>query len=133
MADITVTAGLVGLLSGNGWRFPGAAGESASAGDVVYIDGTNGLKKADGSAAATAQVVGIIISPKLVVTGDEGIDLAGPGDVIGGFSGMTPGDQLFLSDNAGKLADAAGTKSKPCARAISATEILWTLEEIDPA
>lgn len=131
MADITVSKAKVSALN-EGHTVKGTAGATLIAGDVVYIDGANGSKKADASAASTAKVAGLVIAPKDPLSGD-GIDLAVPGCLIGGFSGMTPGDLLYLSDTAGKLADAPGTKSKPCARALTATEIIWTLEGVDPA
>jgi len=131
MADITVTKASVSALN-EGHTVRATAGATLAAGDVVYIDGTNGAKKADASAAATAKVAGLVIAPKDPLSGDA-FDMAVPGCQIGGFSGMTPGDLLYLSDTAGKLADAAGTKSKPCARALTATEIIWTLEGVDPA
>jgi hypothetical protein len=131
MADITVTKANVSLLN-NGPTYRAAVGAAVTAGQVVYIDGSNGAKPADGSAAETAKVAGVVIAPKDLVSG-ETADIAGPGCIVGGFSGMTPGDLLYLSDTAGALADAPGTKSKPCARVITATEILWTLEGVDPA
>lgn len=131
MADIVVTKGSVSLLnSASPVRV--AAGATLTAGQVIYIDGANGAKLADASAAGTALVAGVVIAPKDAVSGNT-LDIAVPGSLIGGFSGMTPGDLLYLSDTAGALADAAGTVSKPCARAITATEILWTLEGVDPA
>lgn len=132
MADITVTKGRVSALSGPTYR-PGAAGGALTAGDVVYIDGSSGVKRADASDAATAKVAGLLVAPEDVISGGEGLDLAAPGCVIGGFSGMTAGDLLYLSDTAGKLADAPGTQAKACARAISTTEIMWTLEGVDPS
>jgi len=46
---------------------------------------------------------------------------------------MTPGDLLYLSNTAGKLSTTPGTLLKACARVITSTEILWTLEGVDPA
>lgn len=136
MADITRTKASVSQLAGpSGYRV--AAGEALEAGHVIYIDGTNGAKKADASAAATAKAAGVAVSSGYITGGDIAsgatFDVAGPGAIVGGFSGMTPGDQLYVSDTAGALSDTAGTKSKPVARAISATEIMVTLEGVDPA
>lgn len=131
MADVTVTKSIVSLLAGHSFRAP-AAGATLTAGDVVYIDGSNGVKRADASAAATAKVAGLLVAPEDVASGDTGLDLSAAGAIVGGFSGLNPGDMLYLSDTAGKLSTTPGTKSKPCARAISATEIHWTLEGIDP-
>lgn len=131
MTDITVTKTAVSAVN-EGHTVRATAGATLTAGAVVYIDGSNGAKLADASAAATAKVAGLLIAPQDPISGDP-LDLAVPGCVVGGFSGMTAGDLLYLSDTAGKLADAAGTKSKPCARALTATEIIWTLEGVDPA
>lgn len=133
MADITVTKANVSALN-EGHTYRGdLAGAALTAGQVTYIDGSNGYKLADASAAATAKVAGLVIAPSDVASGDGGFDVAVPGCLIGGFSGMTPGDLLYLSDTAGALADTPGTVSKPCARAITSTEILWTLEGVDPS
>jgi hypothetical protein len=132
MADVTVTKTAVSLLAGHTFRGP-AAGGALIAGDVVYIDGSNGVKKADASAAPTAEVAGLLVAPQDVASGDTGLDLAAAGAIVGGFSALNPGDLLYLSDTAGKLSTTPGTKSKPCARAISTTEIHWTLEGVDPA
>lgn len=132
MAEVTVTKTNVSLLAGGSFRGP-AAGGTLTAGDAVYIDGSNGVKRASAEAAPTAEVAGLLIAPQDVASGDTGLDLAAPGAVIGGFSGLTPGDLLYLGNTAGKLNTVPGTKLKPCARAISTTEIVWTLEGVDPA
>jgi len=131
MTDITVTKGHVSVLN-KAPTIRVTAGATITAGQVIYLDGASNAKLADASAAGTAKVAGLVIAPQDAVSGDV-LDVATPGCLVGGFSGMTAGDLLYLSDTAGALADAAGTKSKPCARAISATELLWTLEGVDPA
>jgi len=131
MTDITVTKGSVSLLN-NGPSFRVTAGATITAGQAVYINGTSGADLVDGDAANTAKCVGIVVAPQDAVSGDV-LDVAGPGCVVGGFSGMTAGNLLFVSATAGALADAAATKSKPVARAITTTEILVTLEGLDPA
>lgn len=132
MADVTVTKGRVSALSGPTVRAP-LAGGTLTAGDAVYIDGTNGAKRASAEAAATAKVAGLLIAPEDVASGGEGLDLAVPGCQVGGFSGLNPGDLLYLSNTAGKLSTTPGALLKPVARAITSTEILWTLEGVDPA
>lgn len=136
MADITRTKASVSLVAGP-TPFRVALGEAAEFGQCIYIDGSNGAKKADASAAATAKAAGLIVGCGYDSTGDvasgDTVDVAGPGCLVGGFSGMTPGDLLYVSDTAGALSDTAGTKSKPVARAITATELMVTLEGVDPA
>src|SRR5262245_4665196 len=129
MADVTVTKTIVSALNTPpGTYRPGAAGGTIEAGDVVYIDGNNGGKRASAAAAGTAGAAGVLIAPQDVISGDEGLDLSGPGCLIGGFSGLTPGNLLYLSNTAGKLSTTPGTVTKVCARVIKSDQILWTLE-----
>ena len=131
MTDVTVTKGNVSALSDDDTiRLP--AGETLTAGQVVYLNGANGAKRAAAGAAATAKVIGVIVAPKDAVVGDV-LDVGVQGCLVGGFSGLTPGDLLYLSDTAGVLSTTAGTKVKSVARVITTTDILITLEDTDPA
>jgi hypothetical protein len=111
MADITVTKGKVRplplALSRNY-----IAGGSGSIGSPVYLDSAGKAVVADASLLATSLVVGIVVA-----VGNEGktdfvagdplsVCYSGP---ITGFSGMTPGQNMWLSDTLGRIADAAGT------------------------
>lgn len=62
MADVSITVANVELVSGT--PFSGIAGASITAGDAVYIDGTdsNKIKLADPTDAATDAAVGIAVS-----------------------------------------------------------------------
>lgn len=132
MADVTATKANVSLLN-SGPTFRGTAGGTLTAGQAVYINGTSGVTAARANAAGTAKVAGVVVAPKDAASGDP-VDVAAPGALVGGFSGLTPGDLLYLSDTAtGILGTTPGTKAKPVARAISATEIMITLEGTDPA
>ncbi len=127
MADITVTAADVRPL-------PGAvieaydAGGALSVGDAVYMAADGDVEEADASAAGTAYAIGIVVSITNAATGattaaaGDKVDVCTAGRVTG-FSGMTPGDVLYMSDTAGALADAAGTTSHKVARARSAVTI----------
>ena len=108
MAAITRTKALVRPLAGAIIR-RGEAGGTIEAGEAVYLDGTNGWKVADGSAAASALARGIMVSPQDAVDGDT-IDICvfGP---IEGYSSATPGSLAYVSDTAGELDTAAGTKT----------------------
>lgn len=125
MSDITRTAANVRPL-------PGAVVERFTAGGTVYV-GDSIYTAADGdaeqAAAGTASgsvttfSVGIAVSAPLggtVIQPGDGFDAVTYGRVAG-FSSMTPGDVLYQSDNAGRIADAAGTVSHKVGKARSAT------------
>lgn len=108
MAAITRTKANVRPLAGAIIR-RGEAGGTIEAGEAVYLNGANGWAVADGSAAATALARGIMVSPQDAVDGDT-IDICvfGP---IEGYSSATPGSLAYVSDTAGELDTAAGTKT----------------------
>lgn len=130
MADVTVTAKNVRLL-------PGAiavsfkAGGSLNVGDAVYLASDGDVEQADADAAASAQVIGVVVSAPngatSAVAGDP-VDVVVHGRVCG-FSGLTPGALLYASTTAGKIADAAPAASSGdykwiVGRAVTATTIL---------
>jgi hypothetical protein len=129
MADATVTALDVRLISGPVRRFN--AGGTGNVGDAVYVASDGDVEQADADAAASAQATGIVIS-----AGQEGatsfaagdrLDVALPGAIVTGFSGLTPGTLLYVSTTAGKLADAApgsGDYVWVAGKAITATEVM---------
>lgn len=114
MADITVSDVRVKPLPGAIIRdFVAAA--ALSVGDLVYVDSNGEIDQADGSAAGTANALGVVVSAGTLGAVDAAIGdmcsvvIFGP---VTGFSGMTPGARHYVSDTAGALADAAGTVSK---------------------
>lgn len=124
MADITVTAADVRPL-------PGAVierydlGAAADVGEVVYMVSDGDVEQTDANAAGTTYGIGVIVALHHGgTTGAAGdtADVAVAGRVTG-FSGMTVGDVLYISDTTGALADAAGTTEHKFARARSATTI----------
>jgi hypothetical protein len=137
MADVTVTAGDVRLISGPVRRFK--AGGTGSLGDFVYVADDGDVEQTDADAAASAQSTGVVIS-----AGQEGattfaagdpLDVALPGAIVTGFSGLTPGAPVYASVTPGAGADAipaaAGDYIWVSGRAISATELLvesWTYD-----
>jgi hypothetical protein len=112
MADITVVAKKVAALPGAICRFV-TLGGNVNVGDVVYMASDGDAEVADGDAGTGVieEGRGIVLSvggegKESGVAGERAsICLYGP---VAGFSGMTPGDGLYVSDTAGKLADAAG-------------------------
>lgn len=86
--------------------------ETLAVGDVVYINSAGKVAKADGSAAGTAHVRGIVVKRQ-----GSTVSVMKRG-YLGGFdlSGVAYDAPLYLSDSTGKLADAAGTKSNVVGR-----------------
>lgn len=126
MADITVTAASVRPMPGT-VRRDFVAGGSGSVGDLVYVKSDGTAAQASAAAAGTAVAVGVVVS-----AGSMGSTTFAAGDAlsvvlvgaVGGFSSMTPGTVLYLSNTAGKFADVAGTVSKKVGVAISADKVL---------
>ena len=111
----------------------GEAGATCEAGEILYLDGTNGWKPANGGAAATALARGVLVSPQDVVDGDKDLSIVTRGRITG-FSGMTPGATYFVSDTAGELDTATGTKTKRVGWAVTATILMVDLSvNADPA
>jgi predicted RecA/RadA family phage recombinase len=90
-------------------------------GDVLYLDATSGKAKlGDGSTAATAVIVGVALNDALA---GQAVEYLKSGK-IGGFtvSGLSFGDYVYLSDTAGKIADAAGTVSLVLGQIVASTD-----------
>jgi hypothetical protein len=110
MADIVVSADNVGIVYNNAelYNFEGASGVTITPAQAVYFDSTGKLVLSNAGAAGTAKFAGIVTG-----TIGRGISICRRG-VIAGFTvtGLAVGAKLYLSDTAGKIADAAGTVSK---------------------
>lgn len=122
MADLTTTTANASPLPGSHVEGFNAGGSGALL-DTVYVASDGDVEQADGSVAGTADAIGVVVGivdgKTSFVAGDRVQVLVwGP---IAGFSGMTPGDVLYQSDTAGKVADAAGTVSHKIGRARTAT------------
>lgn len=79
----------------------GVLGEACEPGDVVYLDGANGWKKAlaDGAAPATAKARGVVVSDQygsITFAAGQTVDIVTEGKVSG-FSGLTPGGNVYVS------------------------------------
>lgn len=110
----------------------GIAGETVTAGKVVYFDTTDKeWKLADGSSVATCDNVLLGIAQG---AGTNGNPISG-GVLLEGFdsnqTGFTAGDTLYISDTAGTIASSAGTISKKVGYAKSATEIYFKVDTND--
>lgn len=93
------------------------AGEALALGDAVYVSSYSGnlpvVSKADGSAVATANVLGIAIAGALAntaIASGETLDVVTNGPVTG-YASMTSGNTIWISDTAGRLSTVVGTKS----------------------
>jgi len=138
MADLTVTAANVRPLDGSTNRRV-VLGGAMTVGDIYYISGSdNGrpvVQKADGDGTtAVASVRGILVSlengKSTGVSGDVGDGVTfGP---VAGFSSLTAGAKGYVSDTAGKIADAAGTNRRRVGYAESDT-VFYIAPELDSA
>lgn len=122
MADITRTAADVSPAN-DILAFRIQAGTDVEAGQPVYVHSDGKGYLADGSAAASSRARGLAAAA--IRSGQWG-DLVCWGKMTG-FSGMTPGGQVYVSDTEGELSDAAGSNSWVVGFALTATEIMVTL------
>lgn len=136
MADITVTAASVRALVANGAVIrPYTAGAALTVGDVVYIASDGDVEPADANVSlAATRGIGIVVAS---YDGETSIAAGNPASVcvlgpVGGFSDMTPGSNVHVSDTAGKLADSAGTAGRIMGYAESATVVFVHPQQNDP-
>lgn len=126
MADLTVTAKSVRPLPSSIVR-EFTAGGSGNVGDIVYVDANGKVQQTDADAAGTLVAIGVVVA-----VGSYGATAFVSGDPVSvvifgavcGFSGLTPGSKVYVSNTAGKLADAAGTNTRVMGLAIGADTIL---------
>lgn len=89
----------------------GTLAEAAVPGQWVYLDGSNGWKKAIGTSAAAAHTRGIVISDgfgSVSFVAGQTVDIVTKGRVSG-FASLTPGGSVYVSpDTAG-----SGDQSAP--------------------
>jgi hypothetical protein len=110
------------------------ATEALAFGDAVYIDSATGdipnVSKADASAVdALLVAVGIVVATTPDNPGATSVALGDPCDVaifgeVTGYSSMTPGQTIWLSDTVGRLSTVAGTKSTVIGVAKSAATVI---------
>lgn len=119
MADITVTAADVRPLTGAITR-KAVCNEAMNVGAAVYIDGSSGnlptVKLLLSAVLATGNLYGVVVAGDPAKEGATAIAVGDTVDVVtygpvAGFSGGTAGGFVWGSDTAGRVADAAGTKS----------------------
>jgi hypothetical protein len=127
MADIALTAANIRALTENGAiTAMFKAGGALGIGDVVYLAADGDVEEADANVSNTVgRGIGIVVAgpsdSTTIAAGDPvTVCIFGP---VEGWSGATPGNSVFVSNTAGRLADAAGTVSHVMGRVISATRI----------
>ena len=131
--EVTVTA--ADVRPQHGFKsFRAYATEALAFGDAVYVDSAVGdlphISKADASAVdALLVAVGIVVSGSVsnpgattIAAGDV-VDVVYSGPVTG-YSSMTPGQTIWLSDTVGRLSTVAGTKSTVIGVALTASTVL---------
>lgn len=110
----------------------GEAGESLSLGDIVHRNSSGKFVKANASSSANANgQLGMVVGSGEVkqdgsVASGATVDVLVKGRVAA-YESQTPATLLYLSDTAGKLADAAGTTSRKVGT-VETADVVW----IDP-
>ena len=114
--EITVTTADVRPLGGAVVR-RAIAGEALALGDSVYVSSYSGtlpvVIKTVGTAIATGNCYGIVVAganANSSVASGETCDVVICGPVTG-YSGITSGATIWVSDTAGRLSSVVGTKS----------------------
>ena len=91
--------------------------ETTAVGDVVYVTSAGKVGKAAAATAGKQQARGIVVKRQ-----GSTVSVMKRGYLAGYvITGLAYDGQVFLSDTAAKLADAAGTKSVPVGRVSSLT------------
>lgn len=137
MALIALTSANIRALQANGAVVrPYNAGAEVTIGYAVYIAADGDVEHADGDVdAATAKGIGIAVESydgeTTVVAGNPvSVCVFGP---VSGFTGMTPGDNLYVADTVGRLGDVAGTFSRIMGYVERAGVFFVHPEQNDPA
>lgn len=114
MADVTIVAASIRPLDGARMRRYTAGAAGMTPGQPVYLSGNRTVDLADGSAMVTSKAIGVIVScpngALASVVGDE-LDICLWGPVTGYTTNMVAATLFYVDDDAGIIADAAGTKS----------------------
>lgn len=102
--------------------FFAVAGENLTANDSVYIDASDGKAyKTDSDVATKIDFAGFAQETKS--TGAT-VGVVLPGNVMGGFSGLTIGADYFVGPTPGAIVTAPGTYQRRVGKALSATTVL---------
>ena len=121
MADLTIGSNGISLVhSDEAEIFDMKAAEAITAGQPVYITTAGKAGVADANAAGKQQFRGIALKG---VAAGEIVPVLKCGFLSGyDLSGVAYNGLVYLSDTAGKLADAAGTMTVNCGRVFQKTD-----------
>jgi hypothetical protein len=137
MTDISLTSANIRAMQQHGAvvrRFD--AGAALTVGYGVYLASDGDVEHCDGNAGqAIAKCIGIVVESydgeTAIVAGDPAsVCVFGP---VEGFSGMTPGDTIYVSDTVGRVADAVGTMTHIVGYAQSSTCVFVDPSKSDPS
>lgn len=124
MAAITIVPLDVGALEPS-MRRPFPCGEVIEVGEAVYLASDGTIMLADAGAAATAQAIGVCVAVggygKLVSVIGDMCDVVLHG-VCTGFSGLTPGLEVFASATPGAM-----DETKPAG---SSGDFVWSIGSV---
>jgi hypothetical protein len=137
MADVTITAADVRPLPGCIIR-RFTAGGTIDVGSPVYVNDNDEVSAADGSAVDTAACIGVLVavggaspaSREEAASGDP-VDVVLFGPVAGYSTNMAAGTYFYVDDDAGVIADAAGTKSCIVGVGLSGSVLLVRPQVVD--
>jgi hypothetical protein len=127
MADLALTAAQVRVTKGNCEVHTGIASAAITVGQPVYIvTATGKYAVADANGASPLNTVrGIALN---TAAAGKAVDVLVRGFLYGfTLTAVDYGAQVFVSDTAGSLADAAGTASLPVGRCVGIPEANGTL------
>ncbi len=115
MADFALTAAQVAPVHpGNAEIYDYIMAVALTLGQIVYIDSSGDADLADASAAGTAGFRGVVVDVRGGIGGVASVLVRG---AVYGFTITQAYDaDVFVSDTAGSVADAAGTVSVLCGR-----------------
>ena len=120
MADIVVTVGKVAIV------FPEKAeiidyiaGEAVTKGEAVYVTSTGKLAASGSATVGVAHCVGLALNKGAA---GMAVSVLKKGHVEGFTLAGNPGTKVYLSDTAGTLADAGGTKPNCIGQVVSLTD-----------
>lgn len=114
MADISLTSAQIAALTENGAVVRNyTAGAALTVGYAVYISGNRTVKHTAGGAAGTAYGIGVVVGTPhaggetAIASGAAcAVCVFGP---VSGYTDGTAGAKAWVSNNAGRIADSAGT------------------------
>ena len=123
MANVAVTAAQVGRVDpSQDVVRPGIAGESITAGQLVYLKSDGKFWLADGSETGTAQVRGMALN---AAGANQALNVLVKGLVYGfTLTSLAYDQRVYLSDTAGAVNDTNGTVTVPVAR-------VWPMSDAD--